>query len=129
MSRKLAVVASLIFALHLSVLAQDKPTETEADKQKKQEDIDKRFLQLIERSIADADSLRLPQNRAVVYGITGDLYWKYDEKRSRELFRNAANELIAFNLEAEADKTRAVYNSIFDISARSEVLPLIAKHD
>src|SRR5437867_11652921 len=63
----------------------DKKPDSEKDKKKKE--LEDRVQRMIDGAVADAAILRLPDNRAVVYGISGDLYWKFDEKKARELFR------------------------------------------
>jgi len=91
-------------------------------------------IQMLDQSIAEAGGLRLPQNRAVVFAMTGDLYWKFDPKRSRELFRNAAAEILNFNAEAEREKNDSTEPFFVpDLGdpndVRNEVLPLIATRD
>ena len=65
--------------------------------------------------------------------MAGDLYWQFDEKRARELFRLAGNDLINANIEAEREKKDAdsAFAGVFEFGgdARNEILPLIAKHD
>src|SRR2546423_15211160 len=72
----------------------DKDKTSDADKEKKKKEFEERVQRVIEGAIVEAGSLRLPQNRAVVYAISGDLYWQFDEKKARELFRSAAAEII-----------------------------------
>ncbi len=114
-------------------LAQTSPTESNSEKEKKQKELEQRVLQMLDQAVAEAETLQLAQNRAIVYGVAGDLYWKFDETRARNLFRNAANELIVVNAEIEKEKKEeddpfyAVYD--FDSNVRSDILPLIAKHD
>lgn len=114
----------------------DKKSEKDADadkeKEKKKKEMDEHILQILDAAIADAATLRLPENRAIVDAMAGDLYWKYDEKRSRELFRNSAAEILSFNLDSDKEKRESTdpYFQLFDSNdVRSQVLPLIAKHD
>ncbi len=133
MFRKLTTLLLMVFFANLCAFAQDKPTETTSEKEKKKKEIDERVIDLLDQAIAGADTLRLAQNRAVVFAMAGDMYWKYDEKKSRELFRNAAAELVSFNLESAKEKRESqdVYADVFEynVPARSEILPLVAKHD
>lgn len=129
-------LASLMFTAVLFssiAFAQTQPSESDADKDKKKKEVDERVMQLLDQAIGEANTLRLPQNRAIVYAISGDLFWKFDEKRSRELFRNAAAEILTFNQENEKEKRESTdaYAEVFDWSteARNEILPLVAKHD
>ncbi|MEQ1606735.1 MAG: hypothetical protein ABL999_17875 [Pyrinomonadaceae bacterium] len=78
--------------------------EARAEKAKKDKEIQESIVTMLDRTIAEIGGLKLPGNRAVVYGLAGDIYWRYDSKRSRELFRNGASEIIIY--QAEADKER-----------------------
>lgn len=133
MFRKLTTLLLMVLFVNLCAFAQDKPAETTSEKEKKKKEIDERVIDLLDQAIAGADTLRLAQNRAVVFAMTGDMYWKYDEKKSRELFRNAAAELVAFNLESAKEKrdSQDMYADVFDLNtqARTEILPLVAKRD
>jgi hypothetical protein len=112
--------------------AQSQPSESDAEKQKKAKELDEKVVQMLEQIIADAPTLRLAQNRAVVYGIAGDLYWKFDEKRAREIFRSCTGEILAANVEWERDVKNSdnPFGNLFSFSTiRNDVLPLVAKHD
>lgn len=114
-------------------------TDTESiDKAKEQQ---RYAIQLLDSAANDAGSLRLAQNRAIVLAMAGDLYWKYDEKRARTLFRNSMGEVLSANAEAEADAAAAARrisgpgfegfgfgrNDGSDI--RYQIISLAAKHD
>ena len=108
------------------------PTESKSEKEKAQKELEKRVLEMIDRAVSDAATLKLAQNRAIVYAIAGDLYWKYDEKRARELFRSSGGEILAANSEADNDKKTSddPYSGLFEFSnVRNDILPMIAKHD
>ncbi|HVQ56843.1 MAG TPA: hypothetical protein VMS29_08815 [Pyrinomonadaceae bacterium] len=109
------------------------PTPANAEKTEKQKDLEKRIVEMLDEATSSVGTLKLAQNRAVVCAMAGDLYWQFDEKRARELFRMAGNDLINANIEAEREKkeTESPYAGIFEFGgeARGEILPLIAKHD
>ena len=108
------------------------PTESKSEKEKAQKELEKRSLEMIDQAVSDAATLKLAQNRAIVYAIGGDLYWKYDEKRARELFRSSAGEILVANTEADNEKKDYddPYSGIFEFNnIRSDILPMIAKHD
>ena len=112
--------------------AQTSPTESQDEKEKKQKELQKRVIEMLDEAVGDAVTLKLPQNRAIVYAIAGDLYWKFDEKRARELFRSAGSEIIAANAEAEKEKkeTDDPFAQLYEFNdTRNQILPLIAKHD
>ena len=132
-SRKLALLLPVLLFICSLTLAQTQPSDPDPEKEKKTKEQNGRTMQLLDQAIGEAVLLRLPQNRAIVYAISGDLYWKFDEKRARELFRNAAAEIITFNQESEKEKTESSnpYAEILDIGydVRNEILPLVAKRD
>jgi len=116
--------------------AQPPSAEALAEKQKKKKELDELVVRMLEQATAEAAGLRLSQNRAVVYGMAGDLYWKTDEKRGRELFRSAASALVAHNFEVEKERHESTGNDIYQTrelfdtnDVRADVLPLIAARD
>ncbi|MDQ3373097.1 MAG: hypothetical protein M3521_04315 [Acidobacteriota bacterium] len=86
---------------------------------------------LLERILADAKNLRLPENRAFIYAKVGNALWQTNEKRARELFQNSINDLIAAQMEAEAVKGKKEYlnNLIYGQSPRWDILHTVAAHD
>ncbi|HVQ56358.1 MAG TPA: hypothetical protein VMS29_06350, partial [Pyrinomonadaceae bacterium] len=121
----------VLFCAQFSV-AQNATTPPDADKEKEKKETDELIVRMLDQAVADAAFLRLPQNKAIVFGMAGDLYWKFDEKRSRDLFRSAANELLAYNIETEREKRESTEPNFefFDMSdPRGQILPLVAKND
>jgi hypothetical protein len=102
--RKVAAFLVLISVLASAAGAQTK-NETAAEKEKQLRELHKEML---ERTIAEVGALRLPQNRAVVYALAGDILWTTDSKRSRELFRSGAGELNNYQAEAERERLAAL---------------------
>ncbi len=131
--RKLVFLLSTFLFLCSLIIAQTEPAATpDAEKEKKKKEMDERVVQMLDQAIGDAPTLRLPQNRAIVYAMAGDLYWKFDEKRSRDLFRSAANEILAYNAETEKEKRDSTdpFMGFYDFNdPRGQVLPFVAKHD
>jgi hypothetical protein len=121
----------IVLLLVSITFAQTSPTESQTDKEKKQKELEKQVLQMLDQAVGDAGTLKLARNRAMVFGVAGDLYWKFDEKRSRQLFRDMANDIIVANQEAEKEKSeREGPGMYFDFDdLRSTLLPLVAKHD
>ncbi len=109
------------------------PTQLASEKEKVQKELEKQVLKVLEDTVSEAETLKLANNRAIVYAIAGDLYWKFDEKRARELFRRSGNEILAANADAEKEKKESDgsdYEEFFDSTdVRNDVLPMIAKHD
>lgn len=124
----------LIFLLLMlsTTFAQTSPSESQTEKDKKQKALEAQVLHILDDAITEAEMLKLSQNRALVYAIAGDLYWKFDEKRARKLFRDSANDLIVGNGEAEKEKKESddPYFGMFEWGdVRTQILPLVAKHD
>jgi len=102
--------------------------QTAAEKTKETET---RQIALLEQIAKDAEGLRLSENRALVAAKLGEGFWRFDEKRAREYFQTAINELIAAQMQAEADKKQAslLYSLINGVSPRQEILTMIAARD
>ncbi len=131
-SRFLCLSCLILFSLAFTFAQSVSPTESPTEKEKTQKKLEEQVLKMLDQVINDAAVLKLPQNRAIVYAIAGDLYWKFDEKRARELFRSSANDMVVANVEAEKDKKASddPYMQVFDFdSVRNQALPMIAKHD
>ncbi len=121
----------VLFCTQLGI-AQAPTPAPDPDKEKEKKDTDELIVRMLDQAVADAAFLRLPQNKAIVFGMAGDLYWKFDEKRSRDLFRSAANELLANNIESEREKRESTEPNFefFEMNdPRGQVLPLVAKND
>ena len=131
--RKFALITSAIALLSAFAFAQVQLSADAAEKAKKKKEMDERVVQMLDQTIAESNALRLPQNRAVVYAMSGDLYWKFDSKRSRELFRAAAAEIVTYNFETEKEKRESTDIGMperFDPNdPRAEVLQLTAGRD
>ncbi|HEY8561070.1 MAG TPA: hypothetical protein VIL74_11915 [Pyrinomonadaceae bacterium] len=125
----LIALAAFCFSAH----GQTSPADSNTEKEKSRKELEARVLQMLDQAVGEAMNLKLARNRAVVYAIAGDLFWKFDEKRARELFRNCESELLAANDEADKEKkeNEDLYAGIFDYSGgvRNEILPMIARHD
>lgn len=131
--RKVAFILTAMTLMSVVALSQVKSAETNEERAKKQKEFDERVIQMIDQSIAGANELRLAENKAIVYGIAGDLYWRFDDKRARELFRMSAAEIVAFNAEMEKEERDSTQATGFEIvgqnALRLQVLPLVAKRD
>ena len=108
--------------------------EQKAEKAKKDKEIREQIVTMLDRIVADVNALRLPGNRAVVYALAGDIYWRYDSKRARELFRTGSNELLNYQAEAERERLDNVGQNImpdmFDPSdPRYDFLNLVGGRD
>lgn len=98
-----------------------------ADIEKSQQEIQKKALSLLERAIGDADSLKLAENRLYVFATAADLLWTGDERRARQLFRRAANEISPTSKEDDEDELPE--NFWIEQNARNQFLHQVANRD
>lgn len=127
---------ALIIFLCFSAAAQTQPTQSATasaeEKEKAKLDLEKKGFALAERIASDAASFKIAENRAFVFAAAADLLWKQDQKRARTLFRNAADELVAANAEAEAKQSGEddAFMGFGNFnSPRRSILQKVAKHD
>lgn len=112
----------------VSIFAQTSPTESQTEKENAQKEREKKAIAILERTVNQASFLKLPDNRALVYASAGDLVWERDEKRGRQLFRQAASELVQAN-NAPEDDSGSPFAIFSNPSPRKQILTTIAKHD
>ena len=124
----------LVWILIVSVLtsaAQTSPTESLSEKEKAAQELEKEALKLVQQSVTEAGSLKLWQNRALIYALAGDLFWKTDQKRARSLFKDAGSELVLGN-QVPKEKSKNYYEDYGwwqDASPRRAVLLMVAAYD
>jgi hypothetical protein len=115
-------------------LAQVPPTVPDAKKEKAAVELEKTALEMLEQTVGEAATLKLSENRALVYVMAGDTLWLKNEKRARQLFRNAANEIIQAN-NAPADKSNpttsdeAMFGRMEIHNLRQMLVQTLATHD
>jgi hypothetical protein len=129
-SSKFFCVFLLIFAVSISIFAQTSPTESKEEKEKAQQELEKKAIALLEQVVNETALLKLPDNRALVAASAGDLMWQRDEKRARQLFRQAANEIIqANNIPSPDNSVPAIIGILQNPSPRKQILLTVAKYD
>lgn len=113
----------LLFLLSINAFAQ-KPDDAEKEKLQRQ-------TKLLEQVLSDAQNLRLPENRALVFARVGTAFWKIDEKQARKLFQDAINNLLTAQTEAENEKNGKQFfqNLIYGQSPRMDIINFIASCD
>ncbi|HZS48728.1 MAG TPA: hypothetical protein VFC63_26890 [Blastocatellia bacterium] len=141
MFRGKSLVSALIVSCIICVIAcaqamaqstsQDPQTnQTQTDDQKKaQAALEEKALRLIDQVVAEAQSLKLPENRIRVDFTAGDMLWAKDETRARMLFADAATN-IAQMIAAIDTNDRRQFASVQVITRiRQEFLTIVAQHD
>jgi len=126
---RFTVLFVLLTLFSFAIFAQVSPTESETEKEKARLELEKKAVAVLEQIVGETSLLKFPDNRALVMASAGDLMWKRDEKRARQLFRQAAEEIIqANNLPADT-AANPFMSFIANASPRREILMTIAKHD
>jgi hypothetical protein len=138
----LLVIFSLLSGGSASVFAQmpanlppPPPPPRAAERDKISPELEKNALDLLEQAVTEAGALRLPENRAMIYAMAGDLFWTRDEKLARQLFRGAGNEILqAVNVKPEISSESQAFREanfgrmeIFNL--RQMVLRVLAERD
>ncbi len=129
----LLIYSSIAFAQTSPPVPNTSPTEQQKQAQK---DVEKKALALLDDIVADAQSLRLGENRAFVMATAADLLWTRNEKRARALFTDALNTLAAArassgtNAEENAgNRGYANYASYMAMALRQQLLQMVARRD
>jgi hypothetical protein len=116
---------SIVVVLLLPVIIQAQASDEEVRKEKQ-----RRVGLLVDQILADAQDLKLSENRAHVYARTGAILWNTDKKRARTLFQNAVSELIAArDAAASSNKALAFQIDMLNQSIRPSILNTIAARD
>ena len=121
----------LIVSFHIFTFAQTSPTESKEEQEKAQKVLEKKAVAILEQVVGEAALLKLSDNRALLYASAGDVLWKRDEKRARQLFRQSAQEIIqANNAPASTDTSpMAMMSFLTNPSPRKQILLTVAKYD
>jgi hypothetical protein len=91
----------LLFSFLLLAASTGFAQEDEKDNAQKQTEkraeLERKTLGMLDELPTQAVSLKLPENRSFVLAAAADLLWTRDEKRARNLFWDALNNLISTN--------------------------------
>ncbi|MGI8655150.1 MAG: hypothetical protein ACR2LC_08025 [Pyrinomonadaceae bacterium] len=131
--------AAFVASAQTPATATDATTTTtttgQPQKTSEQQALERKALALLDELAGGADTLRLPENRALVRASIADILWTHDEKRARALFKDAIFG-ISETTPAAADDADESFEMGFGMMAkqmkmqlRSEVLQMIASHD
>lgn len=103
--------------------------ETAAPATAEKEALDKKALALLDGVIADAMTLRLPENRARIQIGAADLLWERDEGRARALFADAGASIVEL-MRAIDPNDRQYFNLLrLPSQLRQELLLTVARYD
>lgn len=127
---------SMLFSVFISllilttVLGQDTPAtrETKEEREKAQHELEGKALKLLDSMLAEAQQLKLAENRVLFQSVAADLLWNKDEKRARALFQDAVNSLAANDNSSDRRNARGdSYWSLWRL--RAETLQMVARRD
>lgn len=127
---------SLLSAGFISLLlvttsfAQDTPAtrETKEEQEKAQQELERKTIKLLDSTLAEAQQLKLVENRVLFLSVAADLLWSRQEKRARVLFQDAVNSLAAALPAGDTHTGRG--DSFWSlVRLRSQTLQLIARRD
>lgn len=86
-------------------------------------------LKLLDEVVADASSLRLPENRLRLQFTAGELFWERDQARARALFTEAAATLTTMLQTSSASESDYFRQMRTPLQLREEFLRTVARHD
>ena len=100
-----------------------------ADQQKAQAAMEEKAMRLIDQVLADAQGLRLPENRVRVDFTVADMIWAKDETRARSLFAESGSILAQMIANIDLNDRRQ-FNGMQTINRlRQELITIAARHD
>src|SRR5262245_42914047 len=130
--RSLIVIFCLcIFSLSVFGQSPTSPsTESEQEKQKKEQELEQKALAMLDELIGAGRSFRLPENRCHIFATAGGLLWRHDEKRARELLREAMNMIINLTRQPEESPDALPENVRWQIwDLRRQIVEVLAQND
>ena len=126
---KLFSIILTVFAFTTLIFAQTSPTESNEEKEKARLESEKKAVALLEQVVGEIGLLKFPDNRALVLASAADLMWQRDEKRARQLFRQAADEIVQANNMPKDDSMPGFIGIFQNASPRKQILTTVAKYD
>lgn len=97
--------------------------QTDEEKQKQQEALEKKATVLLEQIVGQLPLLKLPENRIRIQTAAADLMWKRNEERARSMFSLAAEGVAELMRSSDGNLQRSA------IQLRQEVVLTAAQHD
>lgn len=116
--------------------AQSNVTQTPAPTQAEQEaaraaraELEAKAFKLLEEAAAEAESLRLPENRVRLQAVAAAALWPHDQESAREIFQSALTGIsaIASSLPAEDPRFEQHYHHVQNL--RREIAFAVAQRD
>jgi hypothetical protein len=114
----LLISFSLALLSALSVAAQGDEKEKAQKEDEKRQELERQTLAMLDEVATQALSLKLPENRSLVLASAADLLWTHDEKRARNLFWDALNNLTSPATNSVGDDSVAKETTVKDSTVK-----------
>jgi hypothetical protein len=127
------LISSFTLSLWLIYSGYAQPAGTESatsqERQAGRKDLEQKAFALLEEVIAQAPTLRLAENRAMIQATAAGLIWKQDEKQARAVFKAAIASLV--EITSAMDQSDPQYDSLAQTmsQARLNLLDVITQFD
>ena len=129
-----SVIAGFVIAIATAGFAQEpatstataQPTPDAAQQQEEKQKLERKAIALLEQIIAEAQSLRLPENRVRVQIAAGDMLWDRNPGRARALFSDAG--VLVAQMAVDADRTDGDEMQTFN-QLRQQLVLTAGRHD
>jgi len=119
----LSILLLLAFSVGLlnpsSVPAQANEKEKAEKELERRQELERKTLRLLDEIVAGSWGLKLPENRAFVLTTAADLLWTHDEKRARNLFWEALNN-IAPPISQSGDDAKTKSSNTKDLTPKGD---------
>lgn len=92
-------------------------------------ELEKKAVALLREAVADAQGLRLFENRVRPQTAAAVLLWKRDEKAARALFKSAAEAIAAYGATLDPEDPQFYNAGQSAAQLRAELIQLAAQHD
>ncbi len=112
-----------------SGFAQSQLTTAPTEAEKVQLERETKAMTVLDELLAEAQSMKLPENRAYIQVTAAELVWGKDEARARSLFQKAANTLAQTINGIESDDPNYYSRVQAPNQLRQQMLSIVARRD
>jgi hypothetical protein len=123
------ITVFLSILLFCSAAQSQEPANPPAKDEPAPAELRKKAVDLVQSVSTQIGGLRSRENRARMYSISAELLWKEDEKRSRDLFAAAQEEILSGLSDKETEPETSYRTASVFKQLRSDTLTRIANHD
>jgi hypothetical protein len=123
---KSLTLALLILSANVAAQLPQVKQESEEEKAKARKELERKALTLLDETLQQAQVLKLAENRAAIRMQAADLLWPRDEKRARQLFRDAAADFASARV---GESTRRDRSTWILMQLRAQLLNTAAARD